>query len=329
MHPPACLTAIQKACARAFPSAPRNPRSLGANPGKAANVLGHAWRAPASSGAMTRAGGAPGCALERTVKRQGPVVPAVAEEGHAGAPRAVAQQASRDGRDDGVSYEALQDLLRAERRSNKLMPLAPRFWTQVREFLQTVTDAFRLEQARDPFGKPVMRLTDEVKNARHAAEAIWALRERKLAMLALAAAANARQPEGITPDEADLYRRILDDLQSQRAQVFGGLLAHPSPSPNAAAAPPVPTPTPSPPLQVPIQEPGPAAIAPPTPTPVVPADTTGSAPDMVTIRALGDIPPFVAPDMQTYLLKAGDIATVPPSIANLLVRRGKAALVDA
>jgi hypothetical protein len=60
---------------------------------------------------------------------------------------------------------------------------------------------------------------------------------------------------------------------------------------------------------------------------VVPHDTKQPV-DMVTIRALGDIPPFVGPDMQTYLLKAGDLATVPPSIANLLVRRNKAAIVN-
>ncbi len=40
-----------------------------------------------------------------------------------------------------VSYEMLQDLLRAERRSNKLMPVAARFWPDVRQFLDTVTQA--------------------------------------------------------------------------------------------------------------------------------------------------------------------------------------------
>ena len=55
----------------------------------------------------------------------------------------------------------------------------------------------------------------------------------------------------------------------------------------------------------------------------------GDQVSMVTIRALGDIPAFVGPDMQTYLLKAGDVASVPQSIANLLARRKKAALIDA
>ncbi|MCA1819378.1 MAG: hypothetical protein LC620_04900 [Halobacteriales archaeon] len=243
----------------------------------------------------------------------------MAEEGLASA---VTREPARDG-PEGVSYEALQDLLRAERRSNKLMPLAPRYWIQVREFLQAVTDAFRLEQARDPFGRKVMRLTDEVKNARHAAEAVWALRERKLAMLALAATKERKAPDGITPDESDLYRRMLEDLDASRSRVFEGLMPQ---APAVPAAAPIPTaPPPLPPMQVPIM--APAKVAAPAPAVVVPADTKGVV-DMVTIRALGDIPPFVGPDMQTYLLKAGDIATVPPSIANLLVRRGKAAVVE-
>jgi len=65
-----------------------------------------------------------------------------------------------------------------------------------------------------------------------------------------------------------------------------------------------------------------APAAPPAEVQVVQHDTqAGASIELVTIRALGDIPPFVGPDMQTYLLKSGDVATVPPSIAHLLVRR--------
>lgn len=233
-----------------------------------------------------------------------------------------------------VSYEMLQDLLRAERRSNKLMPVAARFWPDVRGFLDTVTQAFRIEQAKDPFSRQVMRLSDEVKNAKHAAESLWALRERKLAMLALAATKDRKMPEGITPDEGALYHDFLGLLEETRNRVFDGTVSAPSlqppPLPVPSAAPPVP-----PALQLPLQD-RPLATPPPAPTRpagpqtvTVPADTTQAPAETVTIRALGDIPPFVGPDMQTYLLKAGDIATVPPTIANLLVRRNKAAVIDA
>ena len=69
--------------------------------------------------------------------------------------------------------------------------------------------------------------------------------------------------------------------------------------------------------------------APPAATPaaVVPPDTPDA--DSVTIRALGKIPTFVGPDMQTYDLDEGDLATVPAGIADLLTRRGKAAIVEA
>ncbi|MCA1812209.1 MAG: hypothetical protein LC623_09405 [Halobacteriales archaeon] len=238
---------------------------------------------------------------------------------------------------DAVSYEMLQDLLRSERRSNKLVPVGPRFWLQVRDFLALVTDAFRVEQARDPFGRRVMMLTDEVKNARHAAESLWALRERKLAMLALAATKERKRPDGITPDEAELYARFLETLDTARQATFGGLLPQPS-----LAPPPAPVPSAAPaqpaPLQMPIAEApaSPAAVpalaappAPAAPVQVVPHDTQAAANvELVTIRAMADIPPFVGPDMQTYLLKSGDVATVPPSIANLLVHRKKATILQ-
>ena len=233
--------------------------------------------------------------------------------------------------EQAVSYELLQDLLRAERRSNKLMPVQARFWPEVRAFLDTVTQAFRIEQAKDPFSRQVMRLSDEVKNAKHAAESLWALRERKLAMLALAATKERKMPDGITPDEGALYHDFLGVLEETRNRVFEGTVAAPSLNPPPLQVPSLaPSPTSAPPVQMPIHErppEPPAALVPQTVT--VPADTANATPDTVTIRALGDIPPFVGPDMQTYLLKAGDIATVPPSIANLLVRRNKAAVIDA
>jgi DNA replication initiation complex subunit (GINS family) len=231
---------------------------------------------------------------------------------------------------DNVSYEMLQDLLRAERRSNKMMAVPARFWPMVREFLELVTQAFRIEQAKDPFSRKVMMLSDQVKNAKHAAESLWALRERKLAMLALAATKDRKMPDGITPDEGALYHDLVGMLEESRNRIFEGTVS----APNLAPPPlPVPTATPdrpaAPALQMPVVEPT-AQAAPASAAPVtVPHDTRTAPEEMATIRALADLPPFVGPDMQTYTLKAGDIATVPPSIANLLVRRNKAALVEA
>jgi DNA replication initiation complex subunit (GINS family) len=240
---------------------------------------------------------------------------------------------------DAVSYEMLQDLLRAERRSNKLMAVPARFWPMVREFLDLVTQAFRIEQAKDPFSRKVMMLSDQVKNAKHAAESLWSLRERKLAMLALAAARDQKVPDGVTPDEGALFHDLVGTLAEARGRVFEGTVSAPAPSAFAGFGPP-PLPVPSaapaatapPPIQMPVVEvaAGEASASAVSPAPVqVPHDTREAPPAMTTIRALTDLPPFVGPDMQTYTLKAGDIATVPPSIASLLVRRNKAAVVEA
>jgi DNA replication initiation complex subunit (GINS family) len=232
---------------------------------------------------------------------------------------------------DAVSYEMLQDLLRAERRSNKLMAVSARFWPLVREFLELVTQAFRIEQAKDPFSRKVMMLSDQVKNAKHAAESLWALRERKLAMLALAATKDRKTPDGVTPDEGALFHDLVGTLEEARNRVFEGTVSAPSlgppPLPVPSAAP---APTAPPPIQMPVveaPEAAPAAAAAPAHV-QVPHDTQRGG-SMVMIRALADIPPFVGADMQTYTLKAGDVATVSDAIAGILVRRNKAALVDA
>lgn len=274
--------------------------------------------------------------------------------------------------EDGVSYETLQDLLRQERRSNKLIPVRNGFWSDLQDFLKDAEAEFRDEQAKDPWNRKAMMLSDRVKNARHAAETVWSLRERKLAMLALAHAADGGHPDGLTKKELTLYEALLATLREGREEVFEGTAAAPrkpraqpavpTPSP-AAEAPPEPAPgpahdeAPEPPETVPTPgeaedderddeggdgpdddaAPAPddedeeARPAEPEPEPAPPAAVPPDTPDdgIVTIRALGDIPPFVGPDMDTYRLKEGDLASVPENIANLLVKRGKAAVVQA
>lgn len=292
--------------------------------------------------------------------------------------------------DEGdVSYETLQEMLRLERRSNKLTPLANGFWAKLQAFLKEIEDDFRDAQAKDPFAKRVMMMTDRIKNARHAAEAVWTLRERKIAMLALAHVRDPGEVKGLTKLEAALYEDILKSLQDGRAAIFEGT-AEASPRMKAArdqertgqirksearadapvaqpdeppdAGPDVDTATKAQPRpeaasaeegpSAPATEPAPTephAAAQPNKTQEVPPDeaegreepsadagrppvqvpSDTNDPDAVMIRALGAIPPFVGPDMQTYLLEEGDVASVPKSIGDLLVRRGKAAIIEA
>lgn len=74
--------------------------------------------------------------------------------------------------------------------------------------------------------------------------------------------------------------------------------------------------------------PPPTAAPPPAPAAVVTVAPDSPAAEMRTIRALVDIPPFVDADNKTHNLKAGDLAAVPKGVAELLVRRQKAALVE-
>ena len=64
----------------------------------------------------------------------------------------------------------------------------------------------------------------------------------------------------------------------------------------------------------------------PKPAPQEAAAVLPHAPDPA-VRILVDVPPFVGIDHHTHVLKAGDVAVLPPSIAHLLVRRGKAQFI--
>lgn len=199
-------------------------------------------------------------------------------------------------------------------------------------------DAFRQEQEKDPFSRRAMMLRDEAQHARQAAEGLWALRERKMALYALAQVkAPTEKPEGITRVEEELYDALMATLQAGRARVLEGGAPIPKPDVKVKAAPQAPAAAPDAPHAPPSESPPESAdeevddeerIAAAERPPVeVPADTPDAA--MVTIRAVSDIPPFVGPDMQTYLLKEGDVAMVPQAIADLLSRRGKAEALDA
>lgn len=226
------------------------------------------------------------------------------------------------------------------------MSVPSRFWRDVRAFLEEVMARFREEQEKDPFSRRVMLLTDEVKHARQAVESLWALRERKMALFALSQVKEGgnKRPEHLTPREQRVYDDVLETLRTGRAAVLEG---HALPEPVGAGrpeAPEVPAETARAEAQAVGEEPAapPAEEAPaaqaqdtegaPRPAPTrapasVPPDTPDD--DMLTIRATSDIPAFVGPDMQTYLLKEGDVATVPKAIAGLLERRKKASVIEA
>ncbi len=256
---------------------------------------------------------------------------------------------------DEVSYETLQDLLRQEKRSNRLAPITDGFWKRLRAFLQEIESEFHREQGKDPFSRRVSLLRDRVIHAQQAADSVWTLRERKIAMLAVAHAKEPGKAEGLTNKEQILYDGLVGVLRTGRQTIFAGTSVAPiddgdpttmtKPRP-AAPQPAEPAPEPAvagddlpvdddvePLVDVPEVDsdqdmesvPEPPEV--PTEPVRVPADTPDDG--NVAIRALGDIPPFVGPDMQTYLLKEGDLATVPQNIADLLIKRGKAAVVEA
>lgn len=249
---------------------------------------------------------------------------------------------------DEVSYETLQDMLRSEKRSNRLTPIPDGFWRNLQRFLQDVESEFLREQGKDPFSRKASMLRDRVVHAQQAADAVWTLRERKIAMMATAHVKEGTTPKGLTTKEKVLYNGLLELLQTTRQGVFAGTAAEAAkavaaPSPVAEAPAPEEAVAPEP-----VEDADAGAEAPqgPVDDAEAPDESGDEEPDVaavpkktevppdvpddgqVTIEALGDIPPFVGPDMQTYILKECDMATVPENIATLLVKRNKAKIVQ-
>lgn len=254
---------------------------------------------------------------------------------------------------DEVSYETLQDMLRNEKRSNRLTPIQDGFWRALQNFLKDIESEFLREQGKDPFSRKASMLRDRVVHAQQAADGVWTLRERKIAMLALAHVREGGAPKGLTTKEKVLYQGLLDIINTTRQGVFAGTAAEAVAkaaleAPTAPVKEEVEVAASEPPKSEPDTDADADADAeeavddhvdeaaktetpeePPVERPAkvdVPPDTPDDG--QVTIEALGDIPPFVGPDMKTYNLKEGDMATVAENIAELLVKRNKAKIVQ-
>ncbi|HET7324128.1 MAG TPA: hypothetical protein VFJ06_07345 [Halococcus sp.] len=122
----------------------------------------------------------------------------------------------------------LQTARSKERQKDSLQHLPEDFYTDVGAFIGELrTERERAaEAAEDPFDAPeVRRLTDDIKSTENTVEAIYERRVGKLVKLAsLAAAGMPADEDGLTAEEQDLFRRLVEAIESNRAHVLDGVL---------------------------------------------------------------------------------------------------------
>ncbi|MFQ6013136.1 MAG: hypothetical protein ACE5LS_05780 [Thermoplasmata archaeon] len=201
---------------------------------------------------------------------------------------------------DEIGLERVLQVYREESRRKGLTPLEPDFWERVRAYVAGLEGDLAEETARDPNSAKAALLRDELKKVLKRREQIWQYRGRKMALMAWSAAAGATTDTGVlTPLEARSFEDLMAVLDASRRRAFreGEEIA-------PEEAPPEPT-------QAEADNPAPKRA------------TARPAKDQVLLRILKDVPAFAGLDV-TYRLRKEDVVSLPPDLAKVLMKKGKA-----
>ena len=221
--------------------------------------------------------------------------------------------------EEEVNFERVTKLYREESGKKTLVALEVDFYDKLAAYIARLDASANTEAQKDPNSPKALLLQDELRKVRKRRDQIFTYRERKLALLASSRASGAEvEVPNLPVQERGLFEQMVTLLADARARAFGGAHApaHPeAPSPQNVA-------------------PKPEGLRKePERMKVVRAEETKrvatppSLKDHVLVHVLEDLPPFAGIDT-TYRLKKEDVVTLPKTIAQILVDRGKARIVQ-
>ena len=223
--------------------------------------------------------------------------------------------------EEEVNFERVTKVYREESGKKTLVNLEADFYDKLAAYVARLDGGATAEAQKDPNSPKALLLQDELRKVRKRRDQIFTYRERKLALLASSRASGAEvEVPHLTTQESALFENMVALLKKSRADAFGPL-PHPAEATGA-------TPSKEPPRPK-----GPAPSKEPERMRVVRAEDTKRAPvtptlkDHVLVHVLEDLPPFAGIDT-TYRLKKEDVVTLPKTIAEILVGRGKARIVQ-
>jgi len=219
--------------------------------------------------------------------------------------------------DEEVNFERVTKVYREESGKKTLVSLEADFYDKLAAYIARLNESANSEAQKNPNSPKALLLQDELRKVRKRRDQIFTYRERKLALLASSRASGAEgEVPSLTAQERVLFDSMVSLLRKSRADAFGG-------SPFGSEHP----------VPAALAEPETASSkAKPAGMKVVRAEDTKRAPvapslkDHVLVHVLEDLPPFAGIDV-TYRLKKEDVVTLPKTIAEILVGRGKARIV--
>ncbi len=216
--------------------------------------------------------------------------------------------------EEELNFERVTKVYREETGRKTLTALEVDFYDKLAAYVQRLEVSAQEETQKDPNSPKALIVQDELRKVRKKRDQIFTYRERKLALLASSRSSGGDVELPTMPtQERALFDELVILLKRTREAAFAG-------SPHGSK------PGPSPPM------PGHPGTRPSTEH-VVKAEEAKrprappSLKDHVVVHVLEDIPPFAGIDT-TYRLKKEDVITLPKTIAQILMERGKARIVE-
>lgn len=220
--------------------------------------------------------------------------------------------------EEEVNFERVTRVYREESGRKTLVVLESDFYNKLASYIARLDEAANKESQKDPNSPKALLLQDELRKVRKRRDQIFTYRERKLALLASSRASGAEvDVPNLPAQERTLFEEMVALLKKSRSDAFGASTSEPGPAP----------------VPVPQEKPASGSREKPAGMKVVRAEDTKRIPatpslkDHVLVHVLEDLPPFAGIDT-TYRLKKEDVITLPKTIAEILVNRGKARIVQ-
>src|SRR5881397_2052154 len=217
--------------------------------------------------------------------------------------------------EEEVNFERVTKVYREESGKKTLVALEADFYDKLASYIARLDESANKEAQKDPNSPKALLLQDELRKVRKRRDQIFTYRERKLALLASSRASGAEvEVPNLPAQERGLFESMVALLTKSRADAFGGSLLVAEVE------------SPAPPTSAPKSE---SAKKEPERMKVVRAEDTKrvAVPPSLKDHVLEDLPPFAGIDT-TYRLKKEDVVTLPKTIAEILVGRGKARIVQ-
>jgi DNA replication factor GINS len=211
-----------------------------------------------------------------------------------------------------ITYETLFDLLRNEKNREELQPLDRSFYVDLIEYINDKESLVRDSSQNTLFSAVEREKTlKQLDNTKKLVKELYERREKKILNLAMISsrAGGVLDKSALLPEEQKLFERLSQMLEAFKNDVLYRLLGGNLPELKEAPA------------QA-REEAGPPSAG--------PKPASASTKDTLLVRFLHPVPKFVGSELEIYgPFEQEDIANLPKQIAEILISKGRAEVIQA